>query len=88
MFGQDETAKPGNRRQARHEDRLSRAAGQDTRMLFLGKAIQDVDAIGDTDTDDQGKGHDIGRIQWNSKKAHQPPQPDRADSHGQQGQHN
>src|SRR6266516_165970 len=86
VLGQDQTAEANDRCQRRHEDGFARALREDAGGPFLGIAIQDVNATGDSDTDDQRQGHDVRRIERNVKPAHVTDHPNRADADGQQRQ--
>ena len=56
-------------------------------MLLLGEAVQDVNAIGHANTDDQRQGHDVGRVERQIENAHHPEHPQRAKGHRNQREH-
>jgi len=84
MFGKHEAAESRDGRQSRHEHGLAGAARQNAGRTLLGEAVQDVNAIGHADADDQRQRHDVRRIERNFQPAHQADQPQRADADRQQ----
>ena len=84
ILGEEETAESGDGRQSRHEHSFAGAARENARRAFLGVAVQDVDAVGDSNADDERQRHDVRQVERDAKPAHQPGQPKRADGHRQQ----
>ncbi len=57
---------------------------KNARRAFLGEAIQYVNAIGHTNSDDERQRHNVRRIERNFEPAHQSNQPQRSNRDGQQ----
>ena len=53
---------------------------------FLGEAVENLNAVGDADADDQRQRHDVCQIERDAEPAHQAGQPKRADADRQQRQ--
>ena len=84
VFRQHQAAKSDDRRQRRYEDCFAGALGQDARLSFLGIAIENMDAAGHADADDQRQRHDVRRIERNVEPPHEPNHPDGADGDRQE----
>ena len=87
MLGHDEAAEARDGRQARHQHRLARALGEDPGVLLLGEPVEDVDAVGDADADDEREHHDVGRVERDPGPTHEAHHPDRPDRDRQQREH-
>src|SRR5256885_14248080 len=88
MLSEHQTAKACYRGERRNEHSFAGAAGKDTRMLFFSKAVEDVNAVGHTNANNERKGHDVGGIKWDIEKAHHAQHPNSADGDGNEGEHN
>src|SRR4051812_12179726 len=86
MLREDEAAESGNGGQSRDENGFSGASSEDVGGLFLGEAIEDVNAVSDPNPDDERQGHNVGRIKGNVEKPHNPAQPKKSHSDWNQGQ--
>ena len=53
MLGEDQAAETGNGGQSRYQHGFAGAFGKDARILLLSDPIEDVNAVGDTDADDE-----------------------------------
>ncbi len=82
MFCQDKTPEPGNGGQAADEDGLAGASRQDARRLFLGEAVEDVNAIRNTNADDKRQCHNIRRIERKIFGSHNARKPNHAHAYG------
>ena len=86
MLAEDQTGKSGHRGKTGDEHRLAGAFGEDARIPLFRVPVQDVDAVGHANADDQRERHDVRRIKRDVKEAHQPAQPEESDPHRQEGQ--
>ena len=84
MIRKDQAPEARNRRQPGNQHRFTRTPGENARMLLLGEPIQDVNAISDTNADDQGQCHHIGRVKRNIKVAHDSQHPHKSKTNRQQ----
>ena len=63
MPGQNQTPETCHGRQSGDQHRLAGAARQDPRRLLLGKPVQDMNAVGDPDPDNERERHNIRRVE-------------------------
>ena len=84
MLAEHQTAETGQGSQSRYQDGFSGALAQNAGFLLLRHPVEDVDAVGHANADDQRQRHDVGRVERDPRKPHQTKRPDRADGHGQQ----
>lgn len=86
MIGKGQTAETRDRGQPRHQDRLARAFRENAGIILFGKAIEDVDAVGDPNPDHQRQGHNVRWIEGNAEHSHESHHPERPHRDRQQGQ--
>ena len=71
MLTEDQAGKSGHRGKTGDEHRLAGAFGQDAGIPLFSVTVQDMDAVGHTNADDQRERHDVRRIEGNMAEAHQ-----------------
>src|ERR1043166_144612 len=80
MLAENEAAEASNGREPGNQHRLACAPSENTRSLFLGETIQDMNAVRDSDSDHQRQRHNVSWIQRNPKKSHDAAEPNKADA--------